>query len=152
MQVPENNIDIRKARQEALIKLFDTARIKHTYSMDLRYDDDERAIFDMPYNPSLDNGLGGIHGGVISVLLDNAGWFTAAPFYDTWIATSDLHVRLLEPVEKVDLYSIGRVLRTGKKVTMTEMEVRTKDELLVAVGSANFVVTSVPMPKVAGVN
>ena len=31
---------------------------------------------------------------VIATLLDNAGWFTAAVEYDTWIATVELTVRL----------------------------------------------------------
>ena len=139
--------EVLKQRQHELIKLFNSAPIKQTTGMNLSYDENGSAIFEMPYNPSLNNGLGIIHGGVISILLDNAGWFTVAPHFDKWVATAELQARLLEPVEKIDLYSKGFILRAGKRIVMAQMEVRTKDEKLIAVGSGTFVVTSVQMPK-----
>jgi uncharacterized protein (TIGR00369 family) len=124
--------------------LFDTAPIKKTYGMELTYDGEGRATFEMPYNPTLDHFMGGIHGGVLATLLDNAGWFTAAVYYDTWIATSDLNVKILRPAAKTSLIAAGRMLRAGKKLAMAEMEIRTEDGTLVAVGSGSFSVTTVP--------
>lgn len=137
------NDERRKKRQEELLALFKGAPIKRTLGMEFHYNEEGAAVFDMPYNPSFDHALGGIHGGVIATLLDNAGWFTVAQFYDAWIATAELQVRLLKPVAKADIYSRGRILNLGKKIAMAEMEVRTKDELLIAVGSGTFAVTSV---------
>jgi uncharacterized protein (TIGR00369 family) len=122
-----NQAAIIKKRQEKLIGVFDKAPIKHTFGMELRYDDEGSAIFDMPYNPGLDHYLGGIHGGVMATLLDNAGWFTAAALYDSWLATAEFHVRLLDHAEKVDIYSKGEVIRSGKKMAVCSMEVRTVD-------------------------
>ena len=129
-------------RQGTMIALFDKAPIKHTYGMELSYDEEGRAVFVMPYNPRLDHFLGGIHGAVIATLLDNAGWFTAATYYDTWVATVEFQSRLLNPVEKVDLWSRGWMLKVGKRFAVGQMEVRTKDDLIVAVGSGTFAVTS----------
>ena len=39
--------------------------------------------------------------------------------------------------------SSGKIIKMGKKIAMAEMEVKTKDDLLVAVGSGTFVITSI---------
>ena len=83
---------------------------------------------------------------LIAGLLDNAGWFTVAPLYDTWVATSDLHMRLLRPAAATKLTSTGRVVKSGKRQAVAEMEVRTEDGELIAVGTGCFAVTSVPLP------
>ncbi len=130
-------------RQEELVELFHGSRIHRITGMRLSYTEDGRARFDMPYNPNFDHALDGVHGGLIATLIDNAGWFTAAARYDTWIATVEFQVRLLEPVEKRDLVSLGRIVRSGKRLTVAEMEVRDGDGRLVATGSGTFTVTGV---------
>jgi uncharacterized protein (TIGR00369 family) len=122
--VPEPDLAQLKKRQEQLIALFAKAPIKHTFGMDLSYDDDSNAIFRLPYNDGLDHALGAIHGGVLATLLDNAGWFTVAARYNTWISTAELQVRLLEPVAKTAVVAKGTIIRAGKRIAMAEMEVR----------------------------
>lgn len=134
-----------RARQEMMLRLFARAPIKQAFGMELSYDGEGRALFDMPYNPALDHFLGGIHGGIIATLLDNAGWFTAATCYDTWVATVELQVRLLVAVEQVGLHAAGSLLKVGKRFAVGEMQVRTADGRLVAVGSGTFAVTSAPL-------
>jgi uncharacterized protein (TIGR00369 family) len=135
----------RKARERELVALFGRAPIRKAFGMELHYDEDGSAVFEMPYNPKLDHFLGGIHGGVISTLLDNAGWFTCAARSDYWVATAELSVRLLEPVAKVGLRSRGVIVKRGSRLMVCEMEVRTMDpDRLVAKGAGTFVVTSVP--------
>jgi uncharacterized protein (TIGR00369 family) len=143
MAMNVNDEGSRRKRQEELIRFFDKAPIKRTFGMEFHYDDEGSAVFDLPYNSGLDHALGGIHGGVMATLLDNAGWFTAAALFDTWIATSDLSVKLLVPVERKALRSRGRVLRAGSRLAVCEMEVRTEDGVLAAVGQGSFIVTSV---------
>jgi len=138
-----NEID-RKNRQNELIALFDKAPIKHIYGMELGFDDEEHAVFNLPYNPHFDHTLGGIHGGVMATLIDNAGWFTVAPHYDNWVATVEFHVRLLEHVERQSLQAIGRLVRRGKLLSIAEMEVRANSGNLVAMGSGTYIVTTIP--------
>jgi len=129
-------------RQEELMVLFPTAPIARTYGMTLTYPERGRARFDLPYNRGFDHGLGQIHGSVMGMLVDNAGWFTAAVHYDTWIATAEFHTRLLQPVEGVDLWSIGRLVRAGRHLAVVDVEVRTAADVLIAAGSGSFSVTT----------
>jgi uncharacterized protein (TIGR00369 family) len=129
-------------RRELLCTLFnDRAPIGRLFGMRLSYEG-EHAVFHMPYNPDLDHALGLTHGGAVATLLDNAGWFTAAPFFDRWIATVELTVRLLEPVGRQALVARGALVRRGKRLTVAEMEVRGEQGQLVATGGGTFTVTS----------
>jgi uncharacterized protein (TIGR00369 family) len=122
--------------------VFSAARVKTAFNMHLSYDDQATPIFEMPYSSQFDHGLDDMHGGVIATLLDNAGWFAAAVHYDNWIYTSDLHTRFLEPANHQDLRAVGRVVRAGLKMAITDMEVRTTSGRLVAVATGSFVVTN----------
>jgi len=133
-------------RQIELKALFEKAPFKHTFAMELTFDINGNAVLDMPYNPSFDHALGGVHGGVIATLLDNAGWFTVAVHTTTWVSTVEFHVRLLEPVANSHLQSRGRLVRMGKRLAVADMDVRTPDGSLVALGSGTFLVTSMPTP------
>jgi uncharacterized protein (TIGR00369 family) len=134
----------RAAREAAMMRLFPTARIKTTTGMDLSYEDG-CAVFHQAYNPDFDHGIGGIHGGLIMTLLDNAAWFTAAPHYDHWVATAELSVRILEPVTGEDLVARGRLVRAGRRLAVAEGEVRTAAGRLIATAAGTFAVTSVPL-------
>lgn len=141
--------DIKK-RQRELIELFNSAPIKKTFGTTLRYDDQDSAIFEHPYNPNLDHALNGVHGGVIATLIDNAGWFTIAAHYETWIVTVELSVRLLEPVSGQKLVSRGWIVRKGKTVSQAGMEVKTDDGKLIATGAGTFMVISTAFSAKAG--
>ena len=133
-----------KERQQRLIEVTKTAPIIVTFGMRLSYNDKDEAVWDMPHNPGFDHALDGIHGGVFATLLDNAGWFTAAPHYDHWLATVEFQIRLLEPAQNTDLRSIGHIVKLGKRFAIARMEVVTPvDGKTVAVGSGTFAPTSV---------
>lgn len=134
----------RSEREAAMMRLFPTARIKTTTGMDLSYEEG-RAVFHQAHNPNFDHGIGGIHGGLIMTLLDNAAWFTAAPYYDHWIATVELSVRMLESVKEEDLVARGRLVRAGKRLAVAEAEVHTAAGRLIATAAGTFAVTSVPL-------
>lgn len=135
-------------REEELIHYFHGAPIARTFGMRLHYENGA-AVFDLPYNPNLNHALGGIHGGAIATLIDNAGWFTVAPHFENWIATVEFKTHLLEPARECDLQSRGKLVRLGKNISIAEMEVRGINGKLVAIGSGTFVATSVPMRSTA---
>lgn len=110
--------------------------------MTLSYNDRGEAIFEMPYQQKFDHALGETHGGIIATLLDNAGWFTVAAHYKKWVVTVDFQTRILEAAGKNDLVSRGRLVRAGNTLAVAEMEVRTREGKLIAVGSGSFMVTS----------
>ena len=137
----------RKKRCEELVALFSRAPIKKTLGMDLSFNDKNESVFELPHNPGFEHGLGDTHGGLIATLLDNAGWFAAAVYYDSWIATVEMQVRLLEPAKREALRAVGRVLRAGQSLAVAEMEARTLSGRLIATGSGTFAVTSLEMEK-----
>ncbi|HEY8210321.1 MAG TPA: PaaI family thioesterase [Myxococcaceae bacterium] len=143
MAIPEER---RAAHLARLTKMFHAAPIARSFGMRLEYDQEHHAVFTQPYNPGFDHGLGGIHGGVFATLLDNAGWFTVAGEYETWVATVEFQVRLLKACEKEELVAHGRIVHAGKRLATATMEVFTGGKVLAAIGSGTFTVTSVPLP------
>ena len=130
-------------RSNELIELFGRAPIKKTFRMVLSYNDNLEAIFKMPHSPNYEHALGDTHGGIIATLLDNAGWFTAAVQYETWIATIEMQMRLLKPAGKKDLIAMGELIRAGRSFAVAHMKVQTARGRLVATGSGTFAITSV---------
>jgi uncharacterized protein (TIGR00369 family) len=136
-----NSVAIRREKMTALLGRSPLGR---HFGMTLSFDG-ERAVVDLPYNPLLDHGLGATHGGVIAMLIDNAGWFTLAPNYDTWIATVEFQVRLLEPAVHEHLRAVGRTIRVGRRLAVADVEVRTSEGRLVASGSGTYATTDIEL-------
>ncbi len=133
-------------RRTALLSaFFDKAPMKRTFGMELTYDDTGDATFHMPCDPQMFHSFQDTHGGVISTLLDNAGWFTAATRYDHWVNTSELTIRLHEPARQEALVGVGRIVRAGRRMCVAEMQVHSASGRLVATGSGCFVVSSRPI-------
>ena len=78
-----------KVNQIKAIELFSKAPMKKTFGMKLSYNDKDQATFSMPFDQKFCHALGSVHGGV-GGMLDNAGWFTVQPHYETWVNTIDL--------------------------------------------------------------
>lgn len=135
--------DAGERRRERLVALFRRAPIVRTFGMTLSYDEEGRAVIDLPRNPDLDHAAGDVHGGVIATLLDSAAWFTAAPRYEGWISTVEFDTRLLEPAGGGDLRAVGDLLRAGRRLSTARAECRDGEGRLVAVGTGTFTVTGV---------
>ena len=138
--------DRRPAHLARLTELFHAAPIARSMGTRLAYDADGRAVFTQPYNPAFNHGLGETHGGLIATLIDNAGWFTVAGEYETWVATVEFQVRLLGRAKEA-LVARGRIVNAGKRLATTTMEIHAGDRL-VAIGSGTFTVTSQPYPAI----
>ena len=82
-----------------------------------------------------------IYGGIVASILDSAGWYAAAAQNEgVWTATSEFSVHLLQPVQKTDLEAEGWVVKSGKRLCITEMRARTSAGELVAVATGTYVV------------
>lgn len=126
-----------------LITMFhNRARIRRTFGMSLSFTEDGSAVVDLPYNPNLDHSLGGIHGGVYMTLLDTAAWFTAAAAHDEscWVATSEMSVHLLRPVNEQALRAVGKLIKSGRRQDIVEAHLHDNEGQLVAHGVGTFVV------------
>ncbi len=85
--------------------------------------------------------LGYVHGGVISSLADNTGWYAVVanlPENATSV-TIEIKVNYLKPATKGELVAIGRLLKMGKKVAFAVVEVW-QDSELVAYATGTYAV------------
>lgn len=124
--------------QDFLVARFNVAPIKKSMGLTLEYNEAGEAVVRMPRNAGFDHGGGDTHGGAIAVLLDSAGWFTAAAIGRKVVVTSDIQVRLLQPANQQDLIATAKIVRAGSKMIVAEMRVDTPGGDLVAIGSASF--------------
>jgi uncharacterized protein (TIGR00369 family) len=130
-------------RIDELLHMFhERAPITRTFGMAMSFDDQARAIVDLPYNPGLDHPLDGVHGGVYATLLDTAGWYTAAAAYDEpyWLATTEMSMHFLAPVQHSGLRAIGRLIRRGKRQAVAEMHLYDEEGRLVGHATGTFMV------------
>jgi len=75
---------------------------------------------------------GVVHGGVLAALADTAGGlatYMAVP-RGTRIATVEMKINYLEPVEKGTLVADARVIRRGKNLAVVDCDVREGGELV----------------------
>lgn len=130
------------AHERELIELFQTIPIVRTFGMSLAYDEAGHSRLSLPYNPALDHGLGGVHGGVMATLLDTAAWFASAARHPgIWVATIDLTIHLLEPAVHCNLQAEGWLVRQGKRIDVAEARVYDASDTLYAIGRATITVT-----------
>jgi len=130
-------------RCDALVAFFNRAPLKTAFGMTISYNPQHDAVFEMPYNQCFDHTMGGIFGGVIASMLDNAGWFTAAAQTDYWVSTANLNIQILEPAAKTLIRSIGHLVRSGKSLIVVSIEARSEAGNLIAIGTGTFSVSSI---------
>ena len=128
--------------QELLYMFNHIAPIARYLGMRLSFDEEGQALVDLPYNPDLDHALDGVHGGVYAILLDTAGWFTAAAAHDLpcWIATAEMSIHFLAPAQRTSLHAKGRMLRRGRRQHIVEMHLHDSQNRLVGHATGTFVI------------
>ena len=94
----------------------------------------------LPFREEFEQLFGVVHGGFISLIADAAGYFAAATKAgEIPLATSEIKINFISPVYRKNLYAIGKVLKSGKILTVCEMKIYTEDtDKLVAVGLASY--------------
>lgn len=133
---------MNQERIDQLIHLFhERFPLVRTFGMKLSFDEHGHAIIEQPYNPDLDNGVGGIHGGVMCALLDSAGWFTAAACHPPgfWIVTSHLSIHFLAPAQQSHLRAEGQIVKAGRRQDICEMHLYDAQGKLIGFATGTFV-------------
>lgn len=105
----------------------------------------DAGLVDMVFHAEkkLCNKWGGVQGGMVAAMLDDAMAFAIGLNLD-WgqiSPTLEIKVSMLAPVRPGPIYAMGRVLRRGKSVGFIEGELRDAEGTLLATSSstANFV-------------
>jgi len=138
-------------------EVYDNLPFNRLLGLEVEYLEINRAGFYFTMkNELIGNTAHGIlHGGVISTVLDTTGGITATASavermkelsndeVATLIArigTIDMRVDYLRPGRGAQFHSSGTVMRTGRKVAVTRMELKNEENLLIAVGTGTYIV------------
>lgn len=125
--------------------------------LEVKYVRPDCACFGIPMKDELvGNYVHGIlHGGVISAVLDATGGMTATASalgrmggfdpeevydYIVRVGTIDMRIDYLRPGRGKYFISTGTVMRTGRKVAVTRMELKNQEDVLIAVGTGAYIV------------
>jgi len=118
-------------------------------------EDNTRVRFQMRQEMIGNYSKGILHGGVISSVLDTTGGLTASygvvqksvgytlPEFEARISrigTIDLRIDYLRPGTGAYFVSTSSIMRAGRRVTVTRMELVNDQNLLIAVGTGTYVV------------
>ena len=76
--------------------------------------------------------MGYIHGGVISTLADNTGWFVLEPHLheNETAMTQELTVNYLRPGKGNELQAIGKLIKKGRRTAFVQVELYCEDTLI----------------------
>ena len=76
--------------------------------------------------------MGYIHGGVISTLADNTGWFVLEPHLNAnqTAMTQELNVNYLRPGKGETLRAEGKLVKIGKNTAFVQVELFCEDVLI----------------------
>jgi uncharacterized protein (TIGR00369 family) len=99
-----------------------------------------RAVFRMPVLDLHKQIHRVVHGGVVAMLADTAGGFAsflAAP-KGSRVATIEMKINFLEPVEHGEIKADARVLRQGRTTSVVDCDVTDQDGRLVAKALMTF--------------
>ena len=126
------------AHLQRLRKLFEEAPIREHDVLEWVSCGDGVAKVRLPFKPSLTQGLGVVHGGMVGLAADTAGWFAAASVYPQGlVTTAEYKINLLTGA-RGDLLATGRVVRQGRNLITCQLEVVDADNKLIAVGIGTY--------------
>jgi uncharacterized protein (TIGR00369 family) len=149
--------DEMKARLLKVRHVFEKLPFNLLLGLKVSYLDREGAGFEFSMKDELVGNFvhGILHGGVISTVLDTTGGLTAAASAMVRMkglsmdevaervsrfGTIDLRVDYLRPGKGDRFFSSGTVMRTGRKVAVTRMELKNQEGLIIAVGTGTYIV------------
>jgi len=142
---------------EIVRKVYDNLPFNRLLGLEVEFLENDRAGFCFAMQDDLVGNTthGILHGGVISTVLDTTGGLTAtaaavermkdlsnhaAAKLIARIGTIDMRVDYLRPGRGIQFHSTGSVMRTGRKVAVTRMELKNEKSVLIAVGTGTYIV------------
>jgi uncharacterized protein (TIGR00369 family) len=94
----------------------------------LRVEPGEVAI-ELPWRADLSQQHGYFHGGITSTIADSAGGYAGFTLFpaDASVLTVEFKINLLSPAKGDRLVAVGRVIKTGRTLTVCNLEVDVYD-------------------------
>ena len=103
-----------------------------------------RAVLRMKVRPKHIQIHGVVHGGIVAAIADTAAALASYPMLPrgTQLATIEMKINYLEPLERGEILAEGRVLRMGRNFVVAECEVRDADQRLAAKALLTFAIAA----------
>ena len=94
----------------------------------------------MPLNPSLERvaGTKQFHGGHIASFVDTVGDYAIGMLLGGGVPTINIRIDYLKPAVGDALTAVARVRRTGRTVTVVDIDVMNEQDQLVAMGRGTY--------------
>ena len=104
--------------------------------------DDGSSAVKMPINPSHLQQAGRVQGGIVAALADYAFFRAVKPLLKPGEATTTIEIKInfLAPAEKGELTATAKIISSGRRVMVGEMEVKDQDGKLIAQGLGTYLV------------
>jgi uncharacterized protein (TIGR00369 family) len=101
----------------------------------------------LPVKREMTNPYGHIHGGMMSLVIDEViGWAVVSLESEHHYTSLNLNVDFLYAIKEGDrLVATAKIVRAGKKIVHAECEVKNEDGTLLAKAASNLVVTGMKM-------
>jgi uncharacterized protein (TIGR00369 family) len=100
-----------------------------------------------PLSKKLLNSVGVLHGGVIATIADEAAWHALAHAYRAKrpMTTTELKVNYLRPIAGNKILGRAYVLRAGKTLGVTRVDLFDGEKRLAAVGLVTYMLLDTPL-------
>ena len=118
--------------------------LEHT-GAELKFAEEGEAELELHVRPYHLQHLGFIHGGVISTLMDNTGWYAAVSnLGDGYTAvTMEIKINYLKPASGKHLLATAKVKRQGRKTSFVIIELHDEGKL-VAFATGTYAILEEP--------
>ncbi|MCV7443929.1 hotdog fold thioesterase [Mycobacterium paraense] len=102
----------------------------------------------MPVSPHVTNTSGALQGGLIATLVDVAGGQFGLEYLQpgTTMTTADLFVRYLRPIKQGAARAVPRMLRSGRRAMVMQVDIYGDGDELAATATVNFAIINGPTP------
>lgn len=104
----------------------------------------------MPVSPQVVNTSGALQGGLIATLVDVAGGQFGLGHLrpGTTMTTADLFIRYLRPIRQGAAFAVPRMLRSGRRAMVMQVDIYDDADELVATATVNFAIINGTTPTI----
>ena len=132
-----------------LVRVFDETPVMSHVLQTLHIERPGLVRIQLQCRPEYNHRGGAVHGGIIGLVIDNAGFMACASLSRRhWMTTCEYKVQLLAPAVPPDLTVTGRVLQRGTQVMHAQMDMVDGRGQTVAIGVGTYLV----LPRLYRVN
>lgn len=133
-----------KLAERELARRLKSSNAAKQFGFELEAVEPGRAVLRMPVRPRHKQVHGVVHGGIIAALVDTAGGLAVYMSLPRGmrVATVEMKINYLEPVEKGTLAAEARVIRLGRNFAVVDSDVRDTEGQLVAKALMTFSISS----------